>query len=59
VDADDLAAVDTPRAIFCTATMMTPVLLATPWTVTGSAEERGGARPGGRGWTRPDAAPLL
>src|SRR5207253_1178368 len=31
-----------PRAIFCPATMMTPVLLATLWAVTGLAEGRGG-----------------
>src|SRR6185503_399746 len=36
-----------PRAIFCPATMMTPVLLATLWTVTGSADGRGGG-PAGR-----------
>ena len=36
-----------PRAIFCPAIMMTPVLLATRWTVTGSAEGRGGG-PAGR-----------
>jgi hypothetical protein len=30
-----------PTAIFCPATMMTPVLLATNWTVTGSATRRG------------------
>ena len=34
------------RAIFCLATMMTPVLLARRWAVTGSAEGRG-RRPGG------------
>jgi hypothetical protein len=31
-----------PRAIFCPATMITPVLLARRWTVTGSVEGRGG-----------------
>src|SRR5262249_23084001 len=31
-----------PRAIFCPATMMMPVLLARRWAVTGSAEGRGG-----------------
>src|SRR5262249_54860084 len=31
-----------PRAIFCPATMMTPVLLARRCTVTGSADGRGG-----------------
>ena len=36
-----------PRAIFWPATMMTPVLLARRWTVTGSAEGRGGG-PAGR-----------
>ena len=36
-----------PRAIFCPTTMMTPVLLARRWTVTGSAEGRGGG-PAGR-----------
>jgi hypothetical protein len=29
VDGDDAAGVDPPRAIFCPAIMMTPVLLAT------------------------------
>jgi hypothetical protein len=37
-----------PRAIFSPAAMMTPVLLATLWTVTGSADGRGG-RPGWAG----------
>ena len=36
-----------PRAIFCPATMITPVLLATRWAVTGSVEGRGGG-PAGR-----------
>jgi hypothetical protein len=55
VDSDGVAATWTvtiwsawirPRAIFCPATMMTPVLLATCWTVTGSADGRGGEQPG-------------
>ena len=36
-----------PRAIFCPATMITPVLLATRWAVTGSVEGRVGG-PAGR-----------
>jgi hypothetical protein len=36
-----------PRAIFCPAIMMTPVLLARRWAVTGSADGRGGG-PAGR-----------
>ena len=36
-----------PRAIFCPATMMTPVLLARRWAVTGSVDGRGGG-PAGR-----------
>jgi hypothetical protein len=35
-----------PRAIFCPATMMTPVLLARRWAVMGSAEGRGGGPAG-------------
>ena len=37
-----------PRAVFCPAIMITPVLLATRRAVTGSAEGRGGG-PAGRG----------
>src|ERR1700691_812838 len=37
-----------PRAIFCPATMMTPVLLARRWAVTGSVDGPG-RRPGGPG----------
>ena len=47
VDGDDARAWMRPRAIFCPATMMTPVLLATRWAVTGSADGRGGG-PAGR-----------
>jgi hypothetical protein len=36
-----------PRAIFCPATMMTPVLLARRWAVTGSVGGPGGD-PAGR-----------
>src|SRR5512132_1779720 len=35
-----------PRAIFCPATMITPVLLATRWTVMGSVLGRGGGPAG-------------
>src|SRR5215813_4090954 len=40
-----------PRAIFCPATMITPVLLARRWTAIGSAEGRGGG-PAGRALRR-------
>ena len=47
VDGDDLAGVDPAQGDFLPATMMTPVLLATRWTVTGSVKGRGGG-PAGR-----------
>ena len=47
VDGDDLPGVDPAQGDLCPATMMMPVLLATRWTVTGSAEGRGGG-PAGR-----------
>jgi hypothetical protein len=37
-----------PRAIFCPAIMMIPVLLARRWAVTSSADGRGGGRAGWR-----------
>ena len=46
-----------PRAIFCPATMITPVLLARRWTVTGSAEGRGGGPAGRAPRRRPGLVP--
>jgi hypothetical protein len=42
VDGDGLPGVDAAKALLCPTTVITPVLLARRWTVTGSDDGRGG-----------------